>query len=110
VGQEDLKRIDEDIFKAVQILRKLIGKDKLLGISTHNEKEVAQANKMDLNYIGLGAFRDTSTKKDLKNILGDNLDNIASNSKHLVAAIGGVKLDDKFSNVEYHVIGSGLLK
>ena len=110
VGQDDLKLIDKDIFKAVEILRKIIGNDKLLGISTHNEEEVSQANKMDLNYIGLGAFRATSTKTDVNTILGDNLDNIALNSKHLVAAIGGVKLDDKFSNVEYHVIGSGLLK
>jgi len=59
VGQEDLKSIDTDIFKAVKILRNVIGSDKILGISTHNEKEVLQANEMDLNYIGLGAFRDT---------------------------------------------------
>jgi thiamine-phosphate pyrophosphorylase len=110
VGQDDLKLINKDIFKAVDTLRKIIGNDKLLGISTHNEEEVAQANKMDLNYIGLGAFRATATKTDVNTILGDNLDKIASNSKHLVAAIGGVKLDDKFCYVEYHVIGSGLLK
>jgi len=110
VGQEDLKNIDEDIFKAVKILRNVIGKDKILGISTHNEEEVLQANEMDLNYIGLGAFRDTSTKKDLSSVLGDRLDMIASKSKHFVGAIGGVKQDDKFSHVRYHVIGSGLLK
>jgi len=110
LGQEDLKLIDEDIFRAVNVIRNIIGKDKLLGISTHNEKEVVQANKMDLNYIGLGAFRATSTKTDVSTALGDKLDSIASNSKHLVAAIGGVKLDDKFSYVKYRVIGSGLLK
>jgi len=110
LGQEDLKLIDEDIFRAVNVIRNIIGKDKLLGISTHNEKEVVQANKMDLNYMGLGAFRATSTKTDVSTILGDKLDSIASNSKHLVAAIGGVKLDDKFSYVKYRVIGSGLLK
>ncbi len=109
VGQEDLKAIDEDIFKAVKILREVIKKDKILGISTHNEIEVLQANEMDLNYIGLGAFRDTNTKKDAK-VLGDALDNIASKSKHLVGAIGGVKIDDKFLHVTYHVIGSGLIK
>lgn len=108
VGQEDLHAIDKDIFKAVKILRSVIGKDKILGISTHNEAEVLQANEMDLNYIGLGAYRDTTTK-DVANNLGDSLDKIASKSKHFVAAIGGVKLNDKFSNVRYHVIGSGLL-
>ena len=110
VGQEDLKAIDEDIFKAVKILRGVINKDKILGISTHNEEEVLQANEMDLNYIGLGAYRDTSTKKDLSSVLGDRLDMIASKSKHFVGAIGGVKQDDEFLHVRYHVIGSGLLK
>ena len=109
VGQEDLKAIDEDIFKAVKILRSVIKEDKLLGISTHNEQEVLQANEMDLNYIGLGAFRDTSTKKDISVVLGDSLDEIASKSKHFVAAIGGVKMNDEFKNVTYHVIGSGLI-
>lgn len=109
VGQEDLKAIDTDISKAVKILRSVINKDKILGISTHNEQEVLQANELDLNYIGLGAYRNTSTKSDVNTILGSNLDDIASKSKHFVAAIGGVKKDDKFENVTYHVMGSGLL-
>ncbi len=109
VGQEDLKSIDQDIVKAVKILRDVIKKDKILGISTHNEAEVIEANEMDLNYIGLGAYRDTSTKTDISTVLGNTLDDIASKSKHFVAAIGGVKLDDEFSHVRYHVIGSGLI-
>lgn len=108
LGQEDLKNIDSDIFTAVEIVRKVISSDKILGISTHNEKEVLEANEMDLNYIGLGAYKNTLTK-DVPNILGDSLDIIAAKSKHLVGAIGGVKLSDKFQNVRYHVIGSGLL-
>lgn len=110
VGQEDLKEIDEDIHTAVKILRSVIKKDKILGISTHNKEEVLQANDMDLNYIGLGAYRNTSTKIDISTVLGDKLDEIASLSKHLVAAIGGVREDDKFNHVAYHVIGSGLIR
>ena len=110
VGQEDLKKIDEDTYKAVNILRSVINDDKILGISTHNEEEVLAANNMNLNYIGLGAFRSTSTKKDISAVLGTNLDEIAAKSKHVVAAIGGVRLDDSFENVTYHVIGSGLIK
>ena len=109
VGQEDLKAIDADIQKAVKILRSVIKEDKILGISTHNEEEVLQANEMDLNYIGLGAYRDTPTKKDVANFLGDRLDVIASKSAHPVAAIGGVRLDDTFEHAVYNVIGSGLL-
>lgn len=110
VGQEDLKAIDADVFKAVRILRSVIKQDKLLGISTHNEEEVIQANEMDLNYIGLGAYKNTTTKKDISGVLGSQLDSIASKSKHLVAAIGGVRLEDDFTNVTYQVIGSGLIK
>ncbi len=108
LGQEDLKNIDADIATAVKIIRKVITNDKILGISTHNEQEVLAANKMDLNYIGLGAYRSTNTK-NITNILGDSLDIIAAKSEHFVGAIGGVNLNDKFQNVRYHVIGSGLL-
>lgn len=109
VGQEDLRVIDKDIFAAVKILREVVGKDKIIGISTHNEEEVLQANKMNLNYIGLGAYRDTATKSDISTLLGDKLDKIASLSKHYVAAIGGVRESDTFTHVTYHVIGSGLI-
>lgn len=109
VGQDDLKKIDTNIAQAVKILRNIINKDKILGISTHNEQEVLEANSMDLNYIGLGAYRDTTTKSDVSTILGERLDEVASKSKHFVAAIGGVRKNDKFKNVTYHVIGSGLL-
>jgi len=109
VGQEDLKSIDEDTFKAVKILRSVIGSEKILGISTHNEEEVLKANMMDLNYIGLGAYRDTYTKKDISEVLGKSVETIAEKSKHYVAVIGGVRLNDKIKNVTYHVIGSGLI-
>lgn len=110
VGQEDLKQIDSDIYTAVKILRSVIKKDKLLGISTHNEKEVIEANDMDLNYIGLGAYRDTSTKKDISGVLGDKVEELGAKSIHPVAVIGGVRLEDNFNNISYKVIGSGLLK
>lgn len=110
LGQEDISKIDVDKKKALAILKKTIGNDKIVGLSTHNENEVLEANELDLNYIGLGAYRNTSTKKDITAVLGDRLDAIASLSQHYVAAIGGVKESDKFEHVTYHVIGSGLLE
>jgi len=110
MGQEDLKKIDPLPSRAVKILRETIGSDKIIGISTHNEDEVLEANDMDINYIGLGAYRSTSTKQDVSTVLGDRLDEIAKLSQHSVGAIGGVRLSDKFKYVTYHVIGSGLLK
>jgi thiamine-phosphate pyrophosphorylase len=110
VGQEDLSQIDQDTKKAVKVLRSVIGKDKILGISTHNEAEILEANEMDLNYIGLGAYKDTATKQDISSVLGEKLDELAKLSKHYVGAIGGVTPNDQFNYVTYHVIGSGLLK
>lgn len=108
IGQEDLYAIDSDAIKAMKTLRSVIGNDKIIGLSTHNAQEIALANTLDLNYIGLGAYRVTTTK-EVPNLLGSTLDELASKSKHKVAAIGGVRLNDTFSHVSYHVIGSGLL-
>ena len=114
LGQEDLLRVkneelklkdDELVFK---FLRKLYP-SKIFGLSTHNEIEILHANKLDLDYIGLGAYRSTSTK-DVSNILGNNISYLAKISKHKVGAIGGVKLDDNIPNIYYNVIGSGLLE
>lgn len=108
IGQEDLITIDSDPERAIRILKLAIGEDKIIGLSTHNADEINIANTLDLNYIGLGAYRTTVTKSDAK-VLGEQLDAIASHSIHPVAAIGGVKLNDRFQYVTYHVIGSGLL-
>jgi thiamine-phosphate pyrophosphorylase len=108
VGQEDLSAIDTDPIKAIKILKATIGEDKIIGLSTHNAQEIRIANDLDINYIGLGAYRSSSTKSDAK-VLGDELDVLASLSKHPVGAIGGVRLDDAFEHVTYKVIGSGLL-
>ena len=109
LGQEDLKSIDTNIKKAIKIIRGVIEEDKILGISTHNEAEVLIANDLDINYIGLGAYRNTDTKKDISVVLGDTIEEIAAKSTHPVAAIGGVKQSDNFQNITYHVIGSGLV-
>lgn len=108
LGQEDLRRIDNEPVVALKILRKVVGTDKILGISTHNEAEILEANEMDLNYIGLGAYRGTATK-NVEVILGDKLDQLAAKSKWPVGAIGGIRKSDEFQHVTYHVIGSGLL-
>ncbi len=107
LGQEDLECIDSNISDAVKKVREKIGNDKLLGISTHNKHEIEIANTLPLNYIGLGAYRTTITK-DVSTVLGDSLDDLASFSKHDVAAIGGVGFDDVFLHVKYRVMGSAL--
>jgi len=106
VGQEDLLRFDTDIEKAVQHLRREAG-NKLLGLSTHNLHEIEVANRLPLDYIGLGAYRNTTTK-NVTHILGENIAALAAKSLHDVAVIGGVKSDDKIANAAYLVLGSDL--
>lgn len=89
------------------MIRQKIGK-KILGLSTHGKEEILEANILDLNYIGLGAYRKTSTKIEA-NVGGEVLIEAASYSVHPVGMIGGVMLDDTFeAPIIYKVIGSGL--
>jgi len=107
IGQDDIREFNSNLKKAIEIIRDKIGK-KLLGLSTHNYKEITEANNLDLDYIGLGAYRGTATKEDAK-VLGDKALELAKESKHPVGLIGGVRLDDKFEKeITYRVIGSDL--
>ncbi len=106
LGQEDLKKIHSDKIIACKLIRKKIG-NKLLGLSTHNEIEILEANELNIDMIGLGAYRTTSTK-DVLSLLGDNISYFAKISKHPVCAIGGVNIDDKIENITFNVVGSAL--
>lgn len=113
LGQEDVERLQnlmnlKDRDTLFKVLRKKYP-NKIFGISTHNEKEILETNKLPLDYIGLGAYRETITK-DVAYLLGSKISYLAKISKHPVGAIGGVKIDDKIENISYNVIGSDLLK
>jgi thiamine-phosphate pyrophosphorylase len=103
IGQEDLEK-----YQSIENIRKKIG-NKILGLSTHNKEEVLKANELDIDYIGLGAYRPTNTK-NVTSIGGETLLEIAKLSTHPVAIIGGVRLDDNIPNIKYKVIGSDICK
>jgi thiamine-phosphate pyrophosphorylase len=112
LGQDDmLKVLNENIkVKHPQLLFKFLRKkypNKIFGISTHNEIEILKANEFDIDYIGLGAYKSTSTK-DVSTLLGDKISYLAKISKHPVCAIGGVKIEDRISNIDFNVVGSDL--
>ena len=75
VGQDDVLKIHKDKNLAIKLLRKIV-KNKLLGLSTHNELEILEANNFELDMIGLGAYKATNTK-DISNILGEKLQYLA---------------------------------
>ena len=105
LGQEDFEKIHKNKELAVKLVRLKI-KDKLLGLSTHNEKEILEANTLALDMIGLGAYKNTNTK-DVSTILGDKISYLAKISKHPVCAIGGVQIEDIIENIKFNVVGSG---
>ncbi|MBU0924851.1 thiamine phosphate synthase [bacterium] len=104
LGQEDLVKIHKDKNIAVKLVRLKI-KDKLLGLSTHNEIEILEANELALDMIGLGAYKNTNTK-DVSTILGSKISYLSKISKHPVCAIGGVQINDVISNIRFNVVGS----
>ena len=105
LGQEDLEKIHKDKKIAVKLVRLKI-KDKLLGLSTHNEIEILEANELEIDMIGLGAYKNTNTK-DVYIILGSKISYLAKISKYPVCAIGGVKIEDIIENIRFNVVGSG---
>jgi len=107
VGQEDIRSYSDDLTTAVTLIRQKIS-TKILGLSTHNKEEILEANSLDIDYIGLGAYRGTETKSEAK-VLGKELFPLAQLSEHPVGVIGGVKLSDLFpEEITYRVIGSDL--
>ena len=105
LGQEDLEKIHKDKKIATKLIRLKI-KDKLLGLSTHNEIEILEANELEIDMIGLGAYKNTNTK-DVSTILGSKISYLAKISKHPVCGIGGVKVEDIIENIRFNVVGSG---
>ena len=104
LGQEDFLKIHKEKEIAIKLIRAKI-KDKLLGLSTHNEMEILEANNLNLDMIGLGAYKN---RRVIITAFARHpiLSYLAKISKHPVCAIGGVKCDDKIDNIKFNVVGS----
>jgi thiamine-phosphate pyrophosphorylase len=86
LGQSDME---------LNIARKILGKDKLIGISTENLSQAKQAELDGADYIGVGAVFYTSTKNDInKPIELEGLKEICSNIKIPKIAIGGININN----------------
>ena len=81
VGQSDL---------SVSVVRKLIGEDKIIGVSTANVVEAIKAEKEGADYIGVGAMFATSTKNNTRSVSMDTLKEIRKNIKIPMVVIGGI--------------------
>ena len=52
------------------IARELIGPNKILGLSIENEEQLAEADSLPIDYIGLSAIFATPTKTNTKKFMG----------------------------------------
>lgn len=75
--------------------RKLLGKDKIIGISAHNVSEALRAQADGADYIGAGAVFPTNTKLDVDTMGLAKLQEICQAVKIPVVAIGGVNFENK---------------
>lgn len=71
--------------------RRLIGDDKILGLSVEDADQLHEANELPVDYIGLSAIFSTPTKTDTKKEWGlDGLTWALSNTSLPIVAIGGI--------------------
>ncbi|MGL5175553.1 MAG: thiamine phosphate synthase [Cetobacterium sp.] len=83
IGQDDLP---------ISEVRKVLGKNKIIGISTHNLQEAEDAVKNGADYIGVGPIFHTDTKKDAGNPLTLKfLEEVEANITLPYTVIGGIK-------------------
>ncbi len=73
------------------IVRKVIGKDRLLGVSTVSVKESVKAVKDGADYLGVGTLFPTSTKPDAGFVSMEELKRIRQAVNIPIVVIGGIK-------------------
>ena len=83
LGQEDMP---------IQEARKILGKNKIVGISTHSLRQALDAQKEGADYIGYGPIFKTATKNTGKLKGPEALVEIKKHIKIPVAAIGGINI------------------
>lgn len=81
VGQSDLP---------AKVVRKILGKDKIIGVSARNSELAVKAYEDGADYLGVGAMYATSTKKDAKVITMEELVKIRNSVPIPIVVIGGV--------------------
>ena len=82
IGQSDMP---------YEIARKLLGPDKIIGLSVENMDDILEANKLDVDYVGISPVYGTPTKTDTAEPFGlEGLRRAVELSVHPTVAIGGM--------------------
>ena len=84
IGQSDMSYADA---------RRLLGPDKIIGLSVENFEDLEAANKLDVDYIGISPVYGTPTKTDTAEPFGlEGLKEAVRLSLHPTVAIGGMNV------------------
>lgn len=79
----------------IEIARKILGKDKIIGISAGSISEALEAEKNGADYLGIGTVFFTGTKKDIEEPIGiEGLKDIVNKIEIPSVAIGGINKDN----------------
>jgi len=89
LGQEDIP---------VHIARRILGKDKIIGLSTHSYQEAIEANSLEINYIGFGPIFQSRTKMVTSPLGIDAIRMIRDSITVPIIAIGGIS-DENVADV-----------
>ncbi len=91
--------------------RKILGNDSIIGGTANTFKDILRLYNEGVDYIGLGPFKFTSTKKNLSPVLGiEGIQNIIQKCKECkitipIIAIGGIIVEDVPSILNTGVYG-----
>lgn len=96
VGQSDMP---------CDVTRKLIGPDKILGVSAATIPEAKKAEADGADYIGTGAVFPTATKDDAPKVTKEELAEIVKSISIPVVAIGGINLENACELVDTGIAG-----
>lgn len=80
--------------------REFLGADAIIGVTANTYNEIEAMRHLDIDYVGIGPFADTKTKKNLSPVLG--LEGVAEIMIQVKAngieipcvAVGGIKIED----------------
>lgn len=96
VGQSDMP---------CDVTRRLIGEDKILGVSAHTIEEAQKAERDGADYIGSGAVFPTSTKADANRVTKEELKEIVKSINIPVVAIGGISEENAHELADTGIAG-----
>ena len=95
-------------------VRKLLGPDKIIGVSARTVEEARTAQERGADYLGVGAMFTTTTKLDAKAVSIEGLLEIKENVNLPIVAIGGLSLNNiemlKQCNIDGYAVVSAILK